>query len=518
VPADLPFVLATLARRGLIRPGRPDRVLGQISALRDWGYTLAGELRGSAARFPDRIAIIDERGSITYQRLVKRTDRLAQALRGAAGVAAGDRVGILCRNHGGMVEMMVAASGLGADPVLINTGLSGAQLAAVAEEQQLRLVCHDAEFADIVASMPAEVARRPMSRMDELISRAPPVKLRRPERDGRTIVLTSGTTGTPKGARRPIPPGLGPLASIVSRIPLHAGERMLVSAPLFHTWGLSALQIAFALSSTVVLQRRFDPPATLQAIVDNRATSLFVVPIMLQRLLEIAPPRLGLKVVATSGSALPGTLATRFMDAYGDVLYNLYGSTEASWASIATPADLRRAPSTAGRPPHGTRVAILDNRGEPVPAGGVGQIFVGNAMLFEGYTSGTATDLRDGLLATGDLGHLDESGLLYVDGREDDMISSGGENVFPGAVEDLLSGLPQVREVAVVGVPDHEFGQRLAAYLVLRPGETLDPEAVREYVRHWLARYYVPREVVFLDELPRNATGKVVTRDLPRRD
>jgi acyl-CoA synthetase (AMP-forming)/AMP-acid ligase II len=510
-------VLTTLARRGLARPGRPDRLLGQMSALRKWGYTLAGELRASAARFPDRIAIIDDRGSITYRRLVRRTDRLAHALKGRAGVSAGDRVGILCRNHGGMVEMMVATSGLGADPVLVNTGLSGSQLVTVAEQQQLRLICHDAEFTDVVAGMPADVIRIPMSIMDELISHAPPTPLQRPERDGRSIVLTSGTTGTPKGARRPIPPGLGPLASVISRIPLHAGEPMFISAPLFHTWGLSGLQMAFALSSTVVLQRRFDPPTTLRAIVDTQARSLFVVPVMLQRLLEIQPVSTHLRVVATSGSSLPGGLAIRFMDAYGDILYNLYGSTEASWASIATPADLRWAPTTAGRPPHGTLVAILDENGEPVAPGTVGQIFVGNSMLFDGYTSGTAKHMHDGLLATGDLGHLDEDGLLYVDGREDDMIVSGGENVFPGAVENLLSGLPQVREVAVVGVPDYDFGHRLAAYIVLRPGESLDAESVREYVRHYLARYYVPREVAFIDELPRNATGKVVTRYLTGR-
>ncbi len=275
--------------------------------------------------------------------------------------------------------------------------------------------------------------------------------------------------------------------------------------------------MAFALSATVVLQRRFDPPTTLRAIVDNRATALFVVPVMLQRLLEIEPVPTDLRVVAASGSSLPGGLAARFMDAYGDVLYNLYGSTEASWASIASPAELRSTPGTAGRPPRGTRVAILDRGGREVPTGHVGRIFVGNAMLFEGYTSEAIKEMRGGLLGTGDLGHVDEAGLLYVDGREDDMIVSGGENVFPRLVEDLLATLPQIREVAVVGVPDDEFGQRLAAYIVLRDGETLDADAVREYVRHNLVRFCVPRDVVFLDELPRNATGKVVTRDLADR-
>jgi acyl-CoA synthetase (AMP-forming)/AMP-acid ligase II len=490
-------------------------MLGQMSTLRHWGYTLAGELRGSAARFPTRIAIIDDRGSITYQKLVNRTDRLARALKSAEGVEPGHRVGVLCRNHGGMVEVMVATAAVGADPVLINTGLSAPQLAAAAQQQDLRLICYDADYADLVAGVPTSVRRLPIARLDELISQAPPGELERPARDGRTIVLTSGTTGIPKGARRPIPPGLAPLASIISRIPLHAGGRMFISAPLFHTWGYAALQMAFALSATTVLQQRFDPSATLAAIAEHRATSLFAVPVMVQRLLDVAAIPTTLDVVAVSGSALPGGLATAFMDRYGDVLYNLYGSTEASWASIATPADLRVAPTTAGRPPHGTRVAILDDDGQPLPTGSVGHIFVGNVMLFEGYTSGARRELRDGLLDTGDLGHLDHNGLLYVDGRKDDMIVSGGENVFPRTVEDLLGTLPQVREVAVVGVPDAEFGQRLAAYVVLRPRETLDPDAVREYVRHYLARFCVPRDVVFLPELPRNATGKVVTSALP---
>ncbi|HEY0696796.1 MAG TPA: AMP-binding protein, partial [Micromonospora sp.] len=324
--------------------------------------------------------------------------------------------------------------------------------------------------------------------------------------------------GTPKGARRRTPTSFGPLVSIIDRIPVHVGERMLIAAPLFHTWGFAALQLAFAMRATVVLRRRFNPVDTLRALAEHRCTALFAVPVMLQRLLEVPPPpaRPPLRVVAVSGSAFPGTLAPRFMEVYGDVVYNLYGSTEASWASIATPADLRRAPSTAGRPPHGTRLAILDRHGNPVPRGRVGRIFVGNEMLFEGYTSGADRERQAGLLDTGDLGHVDDDGLLFVDGRQDDMIVSGGENVFPSEVENLLADLPQVREVAVIGVPDREYGQRLAAYLVLHPGEILDAEAVREYVRRYRARFSVPRDVFFVPFLPRNATGKVLTRELHR--
>jgi acyl-CoA synthetase (AMP-forming)/AMP-acid ligase II len=515
---DLPFIVATLTRRGLLNPGSPIRVASQLTTLRKWGWSLAGELRQAAARDPDRTAIVDERyGEISYRLLLSRAERLARSLNRTLGVRPGDRVGVMARNHSGLIEAVVATALLGGDTVLINTGLPGSQLTVIAEEQQLSVVVHDSEFADRMVGLPPQVRRIDERAHEELVTGAPDGELQPPPRDGRTIVLTSGTTGTPKGARRRIPGGFGPLVSIIDRIPLHARGRMMIAAPIFHTWGYAALQFAFAMRSTVVLQRRFDPLAAMRAIVQYQCTALFAVPVMLQRMLEAPPPsvRPPLKIVAVSGSALPGGLATRFMDLYGDVVYNLYGSTEVSWASIATPADLRRAPSSAGRPPHGTQLAILDRNGNPLPRGQVGRIFVGNEMLFEGYTSGTSRESRSGMMDTGDLGHIDADGLLFVDGRQDDMIISGGENVFPSEVEDLLAGLPQIREVAVIGVPDREYGQRLAAYLALYPGEELDPEAVREYVRRYRARFSVPRDVIFVPFLPRNATGKVVARELP---
>ncbi|HEX6969422.1 MAG TPA: AMP-binding protein [Micromonosporaceae bacterium] len=514
---NLAIVLATLMRRGLLNPGPPTRVAAQLHSLRKWGFSLAGELRQAAARDPDRTALIDERrGQISYRQLLDRAERLARSLRPALRLQPGDRVGVLCRNHNGLVEAVVANTMLGVDTVLVNTGLSGAQLAKVTEEQRLRALLRDDEFAERTVGLPTEQIDE--RRYEELIETALPGELKPPQRAGRTIVLTSGTTGTPKGARRRTPAGFGPLVSIIDRIPVRDREQMMISAPLFHTWGYAALQVAFALRATVVLHRRFDPAATLLALTKHECTALFAVPVMLQRMLEVPPPTPlpPLRVVAVSGSTLPGNLATRFMDVYGDVIYNLYGSTEVSWASIATPAHLRSNPNTAGTPPVGTRIAILDRDGNPVPMGQVGRIFVGNEMLFEGYTSGATRESYRGMLATGDLGHVDADGLLYVDGREDDMIISGGENVFPSEVENLLAELPQVREVAVIGVSDEKYGQRLAAYLVLHPGATLDAEAVREYVRRYRARFSVPRDVIFLPALPRNATGKVVTRDLPR--
>jgi fatty-acyl-CoA synthase len=221
-----------------------------------------------------------------------------------------------------------------------------------------------------------------------------------------------------------------------------------------------------------------------------------------------------LRVVASSGSALPGHLATEWMDRAGDNLYNLYGSTEVGQATIATPTDLRAHPGTAGRVVPGATVAVLDGAGDPVPAGTEGRIFVGGGSQFSGYTGGgTKERIRD-LMSTGDVGHFDADGLLFVTGRSDDMIVSGGENVFPGEVEDLLVASPAILDAAVVGVDDPEFGQRLAAYVVAAPGSRLEAADVRRLVGAGLARHKVPRDVMFVDELPRTASGKVLRREL----
>ena len=297
----------------------------------------------------------------------------------------------------------------------------------------------------------------------------------------------------------------------------------MIAAPMFHSWGFAHFTLALPLASTLVLRRRFDPEETLRALAQHRASALAVVPVMLQRIMDLGPETIArydlrsLRVIALSGSALPGELATRAMDTFGDVLYNLYGSTEVAWATIATPADLRAAPGTAGKPPIGTVVKLLDADGREVKRGEGGRIFVANEMMFDGYTGGGSKEIVRGLMSTGDVGHFDAAGRLFVDGRDDEMIVSGGENVFPREIEDLLADHPQIDDAAVVGVDDEQFGQRLKAFVVPSSGSKLSEDAVKEYVRKNLARYKVPREVVFLEQLPRNATGKVLKRELMLR-
>jgi fatty-acyl-CoA synthase len=525
------FTAWALAESGMLAPTRPDRLARIVKALRDWGPTIAGGYGASAIRYPDATAIIDEHGALSFAELHRRTNALAHAW-SDEGIAEGDGVAILCRNHRGFVEALVAASKLGAHALLLNTAFSAAQLAEVCASEDPRAIVHDEEFADL-----ADAAARGRLRyvawtqpgsprppgdatLEQLVERGDPGDVTPPQVKGRIVVLTSGTTGAPKGANRKEPKTLDPAAALLSKIPLRARERTLIAAPLFHSWGLAHFVLAIALSSTLVLRRRFDPEDALRAIDEHGVTALIVVPVMLQRILEGGPKVVrkhdtgSLRVIAASGSALPGELATKVMDAFGDVLYNLYGSTEVAWATIATPADLRAAPGTAGRPPRGTVVRLYDGDDNEVGPGETGRIFVGNELVFDGYTGGGDKAVIDGLLSSGDVGHFDEDGRLFVDGRDDEMIVSGGENVFQREVEDTIAALDGVEEVAAIGVDDDRFGQRLRAFVVLRAGATVSERDVTEHVKANLARFKVPRDVVFLDELPRNATGKVLKREL----
>ena len=336
------------------------------------------------------------------------------------------------------------------------------------------------------------------------------------------VILTSGTTGTPKGAPRS-EAGIDAAVALLERIPLRAGTPMHIAAPLFHTWGFAHLALGMLLGTTAVLRRRFDPEDCLKVMQDEGCHSVVVIPVMLQRIMALPQETLDsydlstVQVVSSSGSALPGDLATAWMDEYGDNLYSTYGSTEVAYGSIATPADLRVAPTTAGRPPVGTVVKIFDQEGKPSPAGEPGRIFVGNSLLFEGYTGGGNKDMIDGLMSTGDVGRFDEQGLLYVEGRDDEMIVSGGENVFPKEVEDCLARHEAVNEVAAIGVDDDQFGKRLRAFVV-RSDESCSEDDLKAWVKENLARYKVPREIVFIEELPRNATGKVLKRELAERE
>jgi acyl-CoA synthetase (AMP-forming)/AMP-acid ligase II len=504
-----------LAQAGLLAPVRPDRLLGMALAVARWGLTPATGYAAGAARHPDRVALVDDDGPLTYRELDQRTDRLAAELR-ARGVGEGDAVGLLARNGRGFVEGAVAVSKCGGDVLYLNTGSAGGQLAQVLDREGAVAVIHDEEFTALLA--PA-APRRLLLTTEQLAELAETSTLPAPPKTGHTtrlVILTSGTTGAPRGAARS-GASLDDAVSVLSRIPLRAGEPTFIASPVFHAWGLGHLTLAMLLGSTVVLQRRFEPERVLQAVQDHEATALVVVPVMLDLLLKADPAAYdlsSLRVVASSGSALPGELATRVLGAFGPVLYNLYGSTEVAYAAVATPEDLAADPRTAGKAPYGVTLRVVDEQGEDAPVGVPGRVFVGSGLAFAGYTDGSDKDRLDGLIATGDLGVFDADGRLTVLGRDDDMVVIGGENVYPGQVEDVLLGHPSVQDVAITAAEDPAYGVKLVAHVVGEPGLEARTEELKALVRDRLARFAVPREFRFVQALPRNATGKVLKREL----
>jgi acyl-CoA synthetase (AMP-forming)/AMP-acid ligase II len=529
--SDSIFQGKVLREAGILEPMRPDKALKIGSTFVRWGASPATGVTTAAIHHPHELAIVDERGALSWQRLHLRSNALAHSL-AQLGIGPGDGVGVMCRNHRGFIETTLAAAKLGASALYLNTMFAGPQLAEVTKREGPKALVYDEEFTGLLSAVDPSVKRivawcdgevsEPT--LESLIEGGDESDHKPPAEKPKFVILTSGTTGTPKGAQRSSPEGLMPIAALIDKIPFRSRMTMMIAAPLFHSWGFFHFVMSLPTASTMVLRRKFDPEETLKAIEQSRADVLAAVPVMVQRILTLPEETLQryklptLKITSLSGSALPGELAIAWMDHFGDNVYNLYGSTEVAYATVATPEDLRAAPGTAGKPPRGTKICLYDESGAEVPQGEVGRIFVGNEMAFEGYTGGGGKEVIDGLYSSGDVGHIDENGRLFIDGRDDEMIVSGGENVFPREVEDLLADHDAVEEVAVIGVEDAEFGQRLKAFVVTRSGMEVSESELTAHVKANLAGYKTPREVEFLEELPRNATGKVLKKDLHARE
>ncbi|MFD3461239.1 acyl-CoA synthetase [Nocardia fluminea] len=522
--------IGVLRSRGVSDPKTPLETLRTMKESKIYGPQ-ATLVRHSARVAPDQVALVDERGELTYRQLDEQSTAIARGLR-EAGIGEGTVIAVLARDHRGLIMSMIAAGKLGARIALMNTGFAKPQFAEVCERENVRAVLHDSEFLGLLDALPADLPRyltwvdegtelpAGATTFDDLIANNSTEDLPAPSKPGGFIILTSGTTGLPKGAPRT---KVTPMATaqFVDRVPFPKRGTAMIVSPIFHSTGLGTWLVNTILSNKIVMRRRFDAEATLAAIAEHKVEMLVCVPTMLHRMTELpADVRAkydlsSLKVILFAGSALTPELCVKATEAFGPVLYNLYGSTEVAIASIATPAELAEAPGTVGRSPITCEVRLYDDQDQQVKTPGArGRIFVRSGAPFEGYTDGRHKQIIDGFMSSGDMGHFTDTGLLMVDGRDDDMIVSGGENVYPQEVENLLVERPEIFDVAVIGVDDPEFGKRLRAFVVLEEGHTIDAAELQAHVKANLARFKVPREVIFLDELPRNATGKIVRRTL----
>jgi acyl-CoA synthetase (AMP-forming)/AMP-acid ligase II len=506
-----------LLRSRLLVPPAPPALLRVVREAARGGTNLVTLLGIAAARWPSRSALIDDDGAISYRELHSQTESLANKLQ-RLGAGSGQAVGVLCRNGRGFVEAVFAAAMVGADVVLLNTDFRTEALATALSAHQTRMVICDNEFAGHVHAAGEDVTVIDPASIDARESDSRP----KAAAAGRIVLLTSGTTGAPKGVpRQPkIRSALGIGASILDRTGLRIGSRIAVPVPMFHGLGFGVLVLTIGLGGTALTRRRFDAEATLAQASEYRADALTAVPVMLARILDLSEEVRArnvvpsLRVVISSGAKLDPNLARRFMDAYGDIIYDGYGSSEVGIGALATPTDLREAPETVGRPVLGCAVRILDENGRPVEPDVTGRVFVGGDLTVDAYTGGDTKDAIDDMMNTGDMGYLDRMGRLFIVGRRDDMIVSGGENVYPRAVENALTEHPEIADNAVIGVPDEDYGQRLAAFIVPHPNAEIEEASVRKYLKDKVSRFEQPRDIKIVQKIPRNPAGKVVRRDL----
>ncbi|MGA9375946.1 MAG: long-chain-fatty-acid--CoA ligase FadD2 [Mycobacterium sp.] len=518
---------------GALRLESPQAMAAMLADIRRWGeFGVIPALNGR--RHPDRVAIVDDDGEMTFGELDRAAHAVANGLR-AKGVQGGDGVALLIRNHRWFLVGVYGAARVGARIILLNSEFSGPQIKEVAEREGAQVIIYDDEYTGAVSQAEPPLGKyralatnpdsaAPSGSTDDtladLIARSSKRPAAKVTEHSSVIILTSGTTGTPKGANRSTPVSLAPIGGVLSRVPFTSGDITALPAPMFHALGFLYANIAMVLGTTLVLRRRFKAATVLADIEKHKVTAIVVVPVMLSRMLDELdkmqpkPNLSSLRIVFVSGSQLGAELAGRALRELGPIIYNMYGSTEIAFATIARPKDLSINPATVGPPVKGVTVKILDDNGGELPQGDVGRIFVRNTFPFQGYTGGGGKQIIDGMLSSGDVGYFDERGLLYVSGRDDEMIVCGGENVFPAEVEDLICGHPEVIEATALGVEDKEWGHRLRAFVVKVDGTSVDEDVIKAYVKDNLARYKVPREVIFLDELPRNPTGKILKREL----
>jgi fatty-acyl-CoA synthase len=495
-------------------------------------------IRISAATQPDREALISDARRLTFRDLDTRVDRLAAGLHRHHGLRRGDSAVLVMHNRGELLEAQAAMSRIGGGAVSVSWRSTEDELEYLVDHSGARAVIVESSVADATLAIRDRLPRVPRENyigvgarraglVDyEHVLQGGAAAVDEAAEPGAVIIYTSGTTGKPKGAVRRFPREMqDAVLRLLLETPIHHDDRHLVVCPMYHSTAFGFIGFTMAVGGTVVIAPRFEPEAFLALVERERITTTAVVPTMLHRILELPDEVIGkydtstLRGVFSGGAPLSGTLARRFMERFGEVLFNFYGATETGVNTLATPAELLASPGTIGHAIDGNEIVLLDEDGNAVKPGETGELWVKNAMLVAGYhrdDDATRASMREGYFSVGDLAHVDSRGLFHIDGRKRDMIISGGVNVYPAEVEETLSRHPAIAEASVIGMPDEEWGERVRAFVRLTDGQTVSAEDVIAFAREHLAGPKCPRDVVFLDELPKNPTGKVLKRELRR--
>jgi len=518
-------ILQALNREGVV-------TIAKRVAKRDFPKGPTAILSVHAAHRPEREALVDADVRFRYRELDEYVDRLARTLM-ARGMRRGDKLALMMRNGHRYLLAQWAALRIGAPVVQIGYRLKAGEVAHILDNAEPAVIIHDEDLTSVIDEAIKTSGRAPRCgtiktprEFDALQHERVDATLK-PEGDGASagvMVYTSGTTGRPKGAARNFEKSLhDSVLDFLGKVGVTTNERHLVVCPLYHSAAPAFVAMTYVVGGTVVMLEHFEPEAALAAIARERITSTLMVPTMLTRLAAL-PEEVrrkydtsSLRWVMSAAAPLPTETARRIEEWMGPVLYNFYGSTETGIVTLAEPGEHTSRPGTIGRALLGNEIRLLDDAGHDVRPGEVGEIFVRNSMLVSGYhrdRDATSKAMREGFFSVGDLGRVDAEGYYYLADRKHDMVISGGVNIYPWEIEQHLHTHPEILEAAVVGVPDPEWGESLRAFVVRRPGSSLDTAEIQRFCKSALADYKTPRSVVFLDALPRLPTGKVLKREL----
>jgi fatty-acyl-CoA synthase len=484
-----------------------------LEAVLTTGVNLMAMLRLAAKLHPRRVAVIDENERLTYPELWQQAETVAIALHTDHGVQPRQKIAIICRSHTAAIKAIFAFSQLGTHVFLVNPEMSADQLLALHERLRFDFYVYDEQGAQVFAKLSlgnkALPAYHPTDNSIDRMSRSPRPKSVRLKKvkTGNLVVMTGGTTGHPKAAsRKPsILNFLPPFIALLTQVHLDRYRSVYIATPIYHGFGLAAMILGVLLGAEMYFTNRFDAARACSLIASNKIQAVTLVPLMLQRMLrQDADSLASLQCIITGGALLSPALASEALERLGPILFNLYGTSEAGFCIMATPKLLTRKPQSIGKPVQGVRARIVNDANQEVVIRAIGRLCIRS----------TWSTSKESWTETGDLAYRDSEGDIFLCGRVDDMIVSGGENVYPIELENVLLQHPEVDSAAVVGIADSEFGQRLKAVVVAKRGALLDEAILRAWLQTRIARYQMPAVIEFRDELPHTSLGKVDKKSL----